>query len=467
MTSSFRWIVLVVLLMSPALVAGQEAPATGGEDVTFTKDIVPILQRSCQNCHRPAGVAPMSFVTYEETRPWARALKARTGLRGKPDTMPPWYIEKDIGIQDYKGDVSLSDEEIATIARWTDTGAPRGNPADMPPPLQFTGADEWEIGEPDLIVSSPSVFVKSLQPDWWGHLGEMPTGMTEDRYVAAVEIKEVNDLDPSAARQTVGGLYAFHHMVWSVRGDGGDDGESASVGSLWPVHELGRNADYFDPEGGKLLPAGSKLVFSSAHMHATGVDTNTHLQVGFKFHPRGYRPTKKPERMVLVSTKHLDIRPLEADQKVEAFRTLSENVKLTVFEPHLHAAGVRMCLDAIWKNTTQTLSCSGYNHSWVKVYPYADSAAPLLPKGTILRVTGYFDTTRANKNLVDPRNWTGMGNRSIDNMMVNISMGIVLSDEEFAQEMAERRELLQVKPGEFVPGCPMCSYFETENEKAQ
>ena len=464
MMPSFRWIVAVALLMSPALVVGQEAPTANDADVTFTKDIAPILQRSCQNCHRPEGGAPMSLLTYEETRPWARSVKARTSLQGRPDTMPPWYIEQDIGIQDYKGDTSLSDEEIAKIATWVDTGAPRGNPADMPSPLKFTGVDEWEIGEPDLIVKSPTVFVKELQPDWWGHLGETPTGMTEDRYVAAVEIKEVNDLDRSAVRDTVGGLYAFHHMVWSVAGEG----RSAGVGSLWPVHELGRNADFFDPAGGKLLPAGSKVVFSSAHMHATGVDTRTHLEVAFKFHPRGYRPTKKPERMLLVSSKYLDIRPMEADQKLVAYRTLAENVKLTVFEPHLHAAGVRMCLDAIWKNTEQTLSCSGYNHSFVKVYTYADHAAPLLPKGTILRVTGYFDTTRANRNVVDPRNWTGMGNRSIDNMMVDISMGIVLSDEEFAQEMAERRELLGgVKPGEFVPGCPLCGTVETEDERAQ
>ena len=131
-------------------------------------------------------------------------------------------------------------------------------------------------------------------------------------------------------------------------------------------------------------------------------------------------------------------------------------MKLTVFEPHLHAAGVRMCLDAIWKNTTQTLSCAGYNHSWVKVYPYADSAAPLLPKGTILRVTGYFDTTRANKNLVDPRNWTGMGNRSIDNMMVNISMGIVLSDEEVRAGDGRAAGAPSGETGRIRPGLPVC-----------
>src|SRR6185503_2929000 len=115
--------------MTPSAYA--QAPA----QVTFTKDVAPILQRSCQSCHRPGSVAPMSLITYEEVRPWAKAIKHRTGLGGKPDVMPPWYIDKTIGIQQYKNDMSLSEDEIATIARWVDGGAPQGNPADMPPPL--------------------------------------------------------------------------------------------------------------------------------------------------------------------------------------------------------------------------------------------------------------------------------------------------------------------------------------------
>src|SRR5688572_30544465 len=95
-----------------------------------TKDIAPILQRSCQSCHRPGSVAPMSLLTYEEARPWARTMKTRTSLQGKPDGMPPWFLEKNVGIQRYKGDISLSNDEIAKIARWADSGAPRGNPAD-------------------------------------------------------------------------------------------------------------------------------------------------------------------------------------------------------------------------------------------------------------------------------------------------------------------------------------------------
>ena len=133
---------------------------------------------------------------------------------------------------------------------------------------------------------------------------------------------------------------------------------------------------------------------------------------------------------------------------------------MTVYEPHMHAAGVRMCLDAIWNNTIETLSCAGYNHNWVRVYTFEDDYAPLLPKGTILRITGYFDNTPTNPNVSDPRNWSGLGHRSIDNMMINIGQAVFLNDDEFVEEMATRRERLGLQPGETVIGCPLCGYAD-------
>ena len=467
---------VVVALPVPAVAQ----TASAEPQVTFTKDIAPILQRSCQKCHRPGSVAPMSLLTYEDARPWARAIKARTGRVGKSDVMPPWYIEKDIGIQQYKGDISLSEEEIARIAAWADSGAPRGNPADMPPPLTFADAALWEIGEPDLIVSSPTVDVAATAPDWWGPIGSAPTGLTEDRYVQAVEMKEVNNREPSTARETVGSKWAIHHLIWrAVSPDQPTAEEIArlrtedpaefqrvvaeSVGQgFWPVHEVGRNADYFDPKAGLRLRAGSSLVFSSAHLHSTGSHTTTRLDIGFKFHPRGYAPTLT-NVPAFTGTLNLDIRGNEANQRVEAFQTLQQNVKLSMFEPHLHAAGVRMCLDAIYTTgLIETLSCAGYNHSWVRAYPYADHAAPLLPKGTILRVTGYFDTTPANKNVADGRNWSGLGHRSIDQMMINLSQGVYLTDEQFAEELAQRRKDLNLTAGQYVLGCPLCGPDDAE-----
>ena len=439
-------------LVSPVHVAGQAR-----SQVTFTRDIAPILQRSCQNCHRPDSIAPMPLLTYEDARPYAASIKRRTAIRWRQGTMPPWYIEKDIGIQHYKNDISLSDEQVATIAAWVDGGAPRGNPADMPPPLTFADAKGWSIGTPDLVVVTPSVTMKAVNPDWWGNAGFGDTGLTEDRYVSAVEIKEVNDTQhASGATTTVGGLFIFHHAIMSVEAPGTTSGANGITGG-WPIHEVGRNADVFSPDAGRLLKAGSRVGFPNVHMHANGRDTTGHLEVGLRFHPKGYQP-KMTERTIAIGTGDIDIRGMESGKKIESFQTLSQPTKLTVFEPHMHAAAVRMCLDAIWGSRIETLSCSGYDHSWVRSYQYEDDAAPLLPRGTILRVTGYYDNTPANRNVVDPRNWSGLGHRSIDNMNILIAQGVTLTDEKFQEEVTARRERLKLKPGEDAPGCPLCAF---------
>ena len=474
MTRSGR---LWVFGAATALLFAGPAAAQDAE-VTWTKDIAPILQRSCQQCHRPDGGAPMSLITYEDTRPWARSIKQRTGLRDKQEAMPPWYIEKNLGVQDYKGDRSLSDEQVAAIAAWVDSGAPRGNPADAPPPLEFAEASVWTIGEPDLIVSSPTVEIGAADPDWWGPIGQIPIeALTEDRYVAAVEMKEINDREPSSKRETVGSRWGIHHLVWNVVHPEeytleelealrvSDPEKYARVVSsttneqgFWPVHEVGRNADYFDPKAGVLMRSGSNIIFSSAHLHSTGTHMKSRLDIGFRFHPRGYEPEYR-NRLLAYGTADLDIRGGQANQKVESFQTLTHHAKLTIFEPHLHAAGVRMCLDAIYPTgSMETLSCAGYNHSWVRAYPYADHAAPLLPKGTILRITGYFDTSPGNRNVADPRNWTGMGDRSIDQMLINLAQGVELSDEQYAAELEQRRRTLDLAPGQYVVGCPGCGY---------
>ena len=455
-SSLLRFALTITTAAVVASVSPAAAQTTADEEVTYTKDIAPILQRSCQNCHRTESVAPMSLLTYEDTRPWARAIKYRTNRVGKPNVMPPWYIERDIGIQQYKGDISLSEEEIGKIATWADNGAPRGDPADLPATVATKDESGWEIGEPDLVLRSPEVEVAATTPDWWGPMGEAPTGLTEDRYVSAVEMREVNTIEGPLDRDTIGGLYVIHHLVVVPVGD---DGRPVAEAGFWPVHEVGRNADVFHPDSGRLLKAGSKLLFPSAHLHSNGRHTRASLEVGLKFHPKGYQPTGTTQ-IIGPATLDLDIRPMESDQKFEAFSTLMEHTKMTVFEPHMHAAGVRMCLDAIWNNNVETLSCSGYNHNWVRVYTYEDDAAPLLPKGTILRITGYFDNTPTNPNVSDPRNWSGLGHRSIDNMMINLGQAVSLSDAAFAAEIATRRERLRLTPGQTAPGCPLCGYSE-------
>jgi mono/diheme cytochrome c family protein len=456
--NNIRWLVGVSAgVMLPCAISAQLPDMTA--DVTFTRDIAPILQRSCQNCHRPDGVAPMSLVTYEEVRPWARSIKLRTGLGPRAGVMPPWYIEKNIGIQKYKNDPSLSEAEIAAVAKWADHGAPRGNPADTPPLRQFpAGTGTWTIGKPDLVVSTKEVTVKSNAADWWGEIESVPVGLTEDRYVAALEIKEVNDIPKDGSgRSTVGGRYVFHHMIWSTR-VGDNAGQILDPvddnGTSWPVHEVGRNADVFDPRAGRLLKAGSSIVSNSVHLHSNGRDTRAHLEIGFKFHPKEYQPALKRSVRGLGNGLDIDIRAMEANQQLHAYTVLQEHTKITSFEPHLHAPGARMCLEAIWGINIQTLTCAGYDHNWVRGYDYDDDVAPLLPKGTILHIIGYMDNSPTNKNVPDPRNWQGSGNRSVANMFIDLGQQVSLTDDQFQQEMAERRAK---NKGDVIIGCPLCN----------
>jgi hypothetical protein len=442
-----------------------DGSAVPGE-VTFTKDIAPILQRSCQNCHRPDGVAPMSLVTYADARPWARAIRQRTSIGPHAGVMPPWYVEKNIGIQHYKDDPSLSDLEIAKIAKWADSGAPQGDPADMPPSKKFLDFDTWNIGTPDLVVKTKDIVVKQGAPDWWGEIESVPIGLDEDRYVLALQVREVNDVPKEGTgRTTVGGRYVFHHMIWSTRVEGSDGQVDATpdIGidqdnsTSWPVHEVGRNADFFDPKGARLLRAKSWVVSNSIHLHSNGRDTKAHLEIGFKLAPKDYTPAyKRSLTRGLGNGVDIDIRPMEANQQLHAYTVLQENTKIVTFEPHLHAPGMRMCFEAIWGYTIQTLTCAGYDHNWVRGYAYEDDYAPLLPKGTILHIIGIMDNSPSNKNIPDPRNWQGSGNRSIANMFIDLGMGVSMTDEQFQDEMAKRREKLRLTRNDVQIGCPLC-----------
>jgi len=370
--------------------------------------------------------------------------------------MPPWFVEKNIGIQKFKNDVSLSDEEVAKIAKWVDSGAPLGNPTNMPPPLQFESTDKWTIGEPDLVLKSAEMTVPAVGPDRWGDIGLVPTGLTEDRYASAVEVREVNDVPKSGGTSTVGGRFVFHHMTYTsvVRGEKNPDIVDEGPTS-WPIHEVGRNADFFPPESGRLLAANSALSLGAGHLHSNGRDTKAHLEFAFKFFPKGYKPLYRRASMSLGNSIDIDAKPNQANQELHAYTVLQENTKIITFEPHMHASGVRMCLEAIYGDNILTLNCVGYDHNWVKQYVYSDDAAPLLPKGTIVHLIGFMDTTAANRNVVDPRNWSGDGRRSISNMFSDLGYAVALTDEQFQAEMARRRQTMKSR-NDYDIGCPLC-----------
>jgi len=222
------------------------------------------------------------------------------------------------------------------------------------------------------------------------------------------------------------------------------------------VHEVGRNADFFDPRAARLLKAGASVVSDSVHLHSNGRDTTAHLEIGFKFLPKEQKPEFKRASYSLGNGVDIDIRPMEANQQLHAYAVLNENVMIESFEPHLHAPGMRMCLEAIWGYNIQTLNCVGYDHNWVRGYHYQDDAMPLLPKGTILHIIGFMDNSPSNKNIPDPRNWQGSGNRSVANMFIDLGNRVALSDEQFLTEMAKRREKLHLTKNDVVIGCPLC-----------
>ena len=451
----FPRVLTFLISLSGAFAAVSSAQA---QEVTFHKDIEPILQRSCQNCHRPGGVGPMPLVSYEQVAPYAGLIEYKTGLRDRAGAMPPWYMEKNIGIQDYKNDPSLSDEELAAISTWARTGTPKGNAADAPEPLVFEDSLKWAAGEPDLIVTTNSVTKLAGTADWWGEIDRVPVGLDEDRYVKSVEVVEVNDVDNQAGsgRETVGGRFIFHHMIWSTAQlDENGDRVDETVTS-WPVHEVGRNPDIFDPDGGRLLRAGTYIYSDSVHLHSNGLDTTGHLEIGFRFHPKGYEPKYQRAILGLGNGVDISIAGNQDKQELHAYRALEEHTKIITFEPHLHAPGERMCLEAIWGYTVETLSCVGYDHNWVRGYAYEAESAPLLPKGTILHIVGYMNNTETNPNVPDPRNWQGSGNRSVTNMFIDLGMRVTMNDEQFQQEMEERRQKLNLGPNDHVIGCPLC-----------
>ena len=398
----------------------------------------------------------MSLITYEDVRPWARSIKNRTSSR----EMPPWFIDKNIGIQRYKDDPSLSNGEIATIAAWVDDGAPRGNPSDLPPAREWP-ADGWTYGTPDLIVPSPEGTVEADAPDWFGEWGVTQSGLTEDRYIKAIEVREVRLHETAPPPEKRGnapgradlGLFVVHHAVITAEKpentlqplDCGNETTCAvDDEKLWITYELGQNPTIFPDEVGVNLPAGSVVTFNSMHLHSIGREVRMRLDVGLTFHPKGFEPryTQKSAGSfngVSMYDYEFDIPSNDDNVMRDGFHRPTKPTKMLMFEPHLHSSGKRMCVEALYPNNArEMLSCADYDHNWVKVYVYEDDVAPLLPAGTVVHVMAWYNNSVTNKNVVDPRNWKGYGNRSIDDMFFSITRTVELTEEEFEAEVGSR-----------------------------
>jgi hypothetical protein len=457
---------MVSIAAAPAA-AQTPAPQSADRQITFHKDIEPILQRSCQRCHNPESIAPMSLITYEQVRPFARAIKQRTALALAPwsrGAMPPWFLEKTVGIQQIKDDVSLSEAEIAMIGKWADAGAPRGNQADAPPPLKLAGAGEWTLGQPDLVVTTPKIFVAAIASDWSGDLGKSPIGLPVDRHARSAEFMETRDIKMGRVNMELNNRFVFHHATTSISGpdevteEGEDPGESNAGQGRLPIHEVGRNADVFPDDAGKLLPAGGFVNWGSMHIHSSGLpgsESYSRLHIGFRLHPEGYKP-KRDIRGFSFGRSQLQVDAGSTNNRDDAYFVAPAHMKVWNYEPHMHANGVRMCLQAIYGRAVETLNCAGYNHNWVRNYIYEENFQPLIPKGTVLHAIGWFDASSKNDAIPDPRNTATFGNGSLGNMFIVFNLAEFLTDEEYVEEVKKRKEFIKANPQIEHLACPAC-----------
>ena len=407
--------IVAVALMSPGPAAAQEAD----QDPTYAKDVAPILQRSCQVCHRPNNMAPMSLMTYQEARPWARSIKDRVVAR----VMPPWHIDKKIGVQAIKGDRSLSDEEIDTIVRWVDAGAPMGNPADMPEPVALPDFGAWTI-EPDVIVTSPPHTVPAEAGDWWGDY-IVESGITEDRFIQAIQTK-------------AGDLRVVHHALTYAVTDPDAAVNDSTNDFFLNEYAVGKNADKYPDRTDKMFEANARVRFSF-HYHSTGEEITDQTQLGLKLYPKEVVPDHILYSKGLGQGGELDI-PAGQITRHDGYATMYLPGRLTGFQPHMHFLGKRQCLELIYPNSaTEMVSCVNFDFNWHIVYNYEDEVQPIYPAGTKLHVISYHDNTEAHRGNIDAANWAGGGSRSIDEMAFGWVSWYDLSDEEYTEEVEARK----------------------------
>jgi hypothetical protein len=424
---------------SIAVVAALAAPhpllAQVPASPTFTKDVAPILQAKCEACHRPESIAPMSLRTYAEARPWARSIRARVEAR----QMPPWHIDKTVGIQSFKNDRSLTDDQIGTILKWVDQGARQGDPKDMPAEKTWPTEQTWEVAkqygqrEPDLVIRSVPWTQKAGANDtWWRPIVER--GLTEPRWVRAVEVR------PS----TIKGRKITHHANADLLQLDPDAPAAEMTPGRFSEWAVGKDAEFVRPGAGMLMMPGSKVAWD-IHYSNGGEDITSAIELGIYFYPKGETPKYRQHliRMGKTGVGAVDIPP-NTVQLTETYFPLRQAARIESFQPHMHLRGKAMSLEAVLPTGTSVVlsHVAEFDFNWHTSYVYDDHAAPLLPKGTIIKVKAWHDNTAANRANPDPNVWVGYGGRTVDEMAhawVNVTY---LKEEEYLGEIRARQAKL-------------------------
>src|SRR6202162_4128565 len=411
---------LGLCLGSAVLALAAKAPAP----VTFYKDALPVLQKNCQECHRPGESGPMSFLSYETTRPWAKAIK--TAVLTKK--MPPWFADPHFG--KFSNDRSLTQADIDTLVSWADTGAPAGNPKDAPKPIDWV--EGWRIGKPDQVISMPVAFSIPASGTIDYQYIVIPTGFTEDKYV---QLSEARPGNPAVV----------HHIIAFIRepgnpwlkeaqpgvpfvprerarraeaeaknGDKPRQGDGGGFGDFLAGYAPGTLPNIMKPGQAKLVKAGSDLVLQM-HYTANGKATSDISRIGIVF-----ATTKPTERVLTLAASNASfaIPPGDSNYQVESKLTLQDDATLINFLPHMHFRGksfeYRVTYPSGEKETL--LDVPHYDFNWQLTYELAKPK--LLPKGTVIECTAHFDNSPNNPYNPDPTKEVHFGEQTWEEMMI-------------------------------------------------
>ena len=391
-------------------IAGFALPVWADDDaptgtVTFTKDVLPILQENCQTCHRPAGInlsgmiAPMALMEYKDVRPWAKSIAQ--AVEGR--TMPPWHATPETSHR-FSNSRLLSGNEIATLVKWAKTGARMGNPGDAPPAREFPNDDGWAIGKPDLIIEfDEPYFVGDDVKDHYENIRVTLTEemLPEERWIKALEFKP--------------GSQVVHHIIaYGMSPEMGEGRpERGMLGGMAPGTDPARY-----PEGyGLLLKPGTTVVFAMHYHKEAGPGTGEFdsSQMGLKFHDG---PVKHKLRVDSISYGRFEIPPHHGNWEVGMARTFKTDTTVIDLMPHMHIRGKAAKYVAFYPDGTEEvlLDVPVYDFNWQTSYEFKEPK--LLPAGTRVEVQMWFDNSadRAAFTEINPSRTIRFGGPTTDEM---------------------------------------------------